>query len=135
MHGVRREPLLEAAAHDLTTGTDVAPMAPAPAAVQVRGCRMPISQRFNMPLLGVMVLGIAFTLSSALSRPWKPTPIQIARDYAQINHRKSNTEFVNIRWWASPTVMSGMPIAKVLEKLRRAFCRSFSYWSRRNDLR
>jgi hypothetical protein len=53
---------------------------------------MSISQRFNMPLLGVMVLGIAFTLSSALSRPWKPTPIQIASDYAQINHRKSNTE-------------------------------------------
>src|SRR5438874_10345454 len=75
---------------------------------------MSISQQFNMLLLGVTVLGVSF--SSASSRPWKPTPTQIAGDYAQINHAKSSTEFVNIRWWAPPTVMSGTPFARVLEK-------------------
>jgi hypothetical protein len=55
-------------------------------------------------------------LSSASSRPWKPTPSQIAGDYAQINHTKSSTDFVNIRWWASPTVVPGTPLAGILEK-------------------
>jgi hypothetical protein len=58
---------------------------------------MSISERFSMLLLGVMVLGITF--SSASSRPWNPTPSQIAGDYAQITHAKSSTDFVNIRWW------------------------------------
>jgi hypothetical protein len=75
---------------------------------------MSISQQFNILLLGVTVLGVSF--SSASSRPWKPTPTQIAGDYAQINHPKSSTEFVNIRWWAPPTVMSGTPFARMLEK-------------------
>jgi hypothetical protein len=57
---------------------------------------------------------IAF--SSASSRPWNPTPSQIAGDYAQINHTKSSTDFVNIRWWASPTVVPGTPLAGILEK-------------------
>jgi hypothetical protein len=75
---------------------------------------MSISERFSMLLLGVMVLGI--TSSSASSRPWKATPIQIAGDYAQIDHQKSSTESVNIRWWAPPTVVSGTPFAGILEK-------------------
>jgi len=75
---------------------------------------MSTSQHLKMLLLSVTVLGIFF--SSALSRPWKPTPTQIAGDYAQINHTKSRTEFVNIRWWAAPTVMSGTPLARMLEK-------------------
>ena len=71
-------------------------------------------QHVKMVLLTMTVLGII--LSSASSRPWKPTPTQIAGDYAQINHAKSGSEFVNIRWWAAPTVMSGTPFARMLEK-------------------
>ena len=78
------------------------------------GHPMSIGQRLNMLLLCVMVLGITF--SSASSRPWKATPIQIAADYAQINDAKGSTEFVNIRWWAPPTVVSGTPLAGILEK-------------------
>jgi len=76
--------------------------------------QMSISQRFNMFLLGVMLSGVV--LSSAFSRPWKATPIQIAGDYALIAHTKSSTDFVNIRWWAEPTVMPGTPLAGILQK-------------------
>jgi hypothetical protein len=76
---------------------------------------MSISERFSMLLLGVMVL-LGITFSSASSRPWNPTPSQIAGDYAQITHAKSSTDFVNIRWWAPPTVVSGTPLAGILEK-------------------
>jgi hypothetical protein len=75
---------------------------------------MSISQRFNMLLLGVMFSSVVF--SSALSRPWKPTPVQLASDYAAINHSKSATDFVNIRWWAEPTVMPDTPLAGLLRK-------------------
>ncbi len=77
---------------------------------------MSISQRFNMLLLGVMLSGVV--LSSAFSRPWKATPIQIAGDYALIAHTKSSTDFVNIRWWAEPTVMPGTPRALENDYLR-----------------
>jgi hypothetical protein len=60
------------------------------------------------------VLSVVF--SSASSRPWKPTPVQLAGDYAAITHTKSNTDFVNIRWWAEPTVMPGTPLASLLQK-------------------
>jgi hypothetical protein len=79
-----------------------------------RGGRMSIHQRFNRFLLGVLVLGAMF--SPAASRPWKPTSIQIAGDYAQINHSKTSTEFVNLRWWAPPSVAPGTPLTRVLEK-------------------
>jgi hypothetical protein len=72
-----------------------------------------ISRGFKLLLLGMMVLGITF--SAASSRPWKPTPVQIADDYSVINHRKSNTETVNIKWWAPPTLGPG-PITGLLEK-------------------
>jgi hypothetical protein len=75
---------------------------------------MSISQRFKMLLLGIMLSGVIF--SSAFSRPWKATAIQIASDYAFIAHTKSNSEFVNIRWWAEPTVMPGTPLAGILQK-------------------
>jgi hypothetical protein len=75
---------------------------------------MSISQRFNVLLVGVMFSSVAF--SSALSRPWKPTPIQLAADYAIITHNKSNTDFVTIRWWAEPTIMPGTPLASLLQK-------------------
>jgi hypothetical protein len=74
---------------------------------------MSIGQRCNMLLLGMMTLGITF--SPASSRTWKATPTQIAGDYAQINHAKSSTENVNIRWWAAPTFAPGS-IAGILEK-------------------
>ncbi len=79
-----------------------------------RGSSMSNTQRFNMLLLGVMLSGAVF--SPAYSRSWKATPAQIAGEYAAIAHARSNTDFVNIRWWASPTVMSGTPLAGVLEK-------------------
>jgi hypothetical protein len=82
------------------------------------------SQRFNMIVLGVMGLGITFT--SASSRPWKSTPIEIAADYAQIDHQKCSTESVNISWWAPPTVMSGTPLYGILEKVHLGFCDPFS---------
>jgi hypothetical protein len=74
---------------------------------------MSVCQRFNTLLLGVMILGVVS--SSASSRPWKATPVQIAGEYAAIAHTKSNTDFVNIRWWAAPTVMPGT-LAGILEK-------------------
>jgi hypothetical protein len=75
---------------------------------------MSTSQRFNMIVLGVMGLGITF--ASASSRPWNATPIEIAADYAQIDHQKSSTESINIRWWAPPTVISGTALDGILEK-------------------
>jgi hypothetical protein len=75
---------------------------------------MAISRRFNMLLLGVMFSSVVF--SSSLSRQWKPTPVQLAGDYAAIAHNKSNTDFINIRWWAEPTVMPGTPLAELLHR-------------------
>jgi hypothetical protein len=75
---------------------------------------MSISQRFHMLLLAVMLTGVFF--SSAFPRPWNATSIQIAGDYAVIAHTKSKTEFVNIRWWAEPTIMPGTPLAGILQK-------------------
>jgi hypothetical protein len=75
---------------------------------------MSINQRVNVLLLGVIFSSVVF--SSVLSRPWKPTPVQLAGDYAAITHTKSNTDFVNIRWWAEPTVMPGTPLASLLQK-------------------
>jgi hypothetical protein len=75
---------------------------------------MSISHRFNMLLFGMIVSSAAF--APAFSRTWKATPIQIAGEYAQINHAKSATDFVNIRWWAAPTVAAGTPLAGILEK-------------------
>jgi hypothetical protein len=72
-----------------------------------------ISRRFSTLAVGAMVLGITF--SSASSRPWKPTPIQTAGDYSVINPSKSNTETVNIKWWAAPTLPPGQ-ITALLEK-------------------
>ena len=78
------------------------------------GSPMSANQQCKMLLLGVTALAISF--SAASSRQWKPTPIQIANDYAQINHAKDNNNFVNVRWWASLTVMSGTPLALMYDK-------------------
>jgi hypothetical protein len=75
---------------------------------------MSISQRFNMLLLGVIFSSVAF--SPALCRQWKPTPVQLAGEYAAINHNITDTEFVNIRWWAEPTVRPGTPVSASFQK-------------------
>jgi hypothetical protein len=72
------------------------------------------SKRVNTLLLGLMFSSVVF--SSALSRQWKPTPLQLASDYATINHNKSNTDFVNVRWWAEPTVMPDTQLSGLLQK-------------------
>src|SRR5436309_2094279 len=84
-----------------------------------RQFQQPVSGPVTGPHVKVLLLtvtALGMFLPSALSRPWKPTPIQVAGDYAQINHAKSSSEFVNIRWWAAPTVASGTPFARMLEK-------------------
>lgn len=71
-------------------------------------------QRLNMLLLGVTVSSAV--LSPAYSRNWKPTSVQLANDYANINHARSKTDFVTIRWWAAPTFQPGTPVAQLLDK-------------------
>jgi hypothetical protein len=71
---------------------------------------------YRNAILSLVAALACITFSPASSRPWKPTPSQIAGDYAQINHTKSSTDFVNIRWWASPTVVPGTPLAGILER-------------------
>jgi len=79
-----------------------------------RAVKMSITQCLNMLLLGVIFSSIVF--SPALSRQWKPTPLQLASDYATISHNKSDTDFVNVRWWAEPTVMPDTPLSGLLQK-------------------
>jgi hypothetical protein len=75
---------------------------------------MSIRQVSNVVLFGMIALSLA--VMPASSRIWRPTPTQIAGEYAQINDAKSATDFVNIRWWAAPTVAAGTPLAGILEK-------------------
>lgn len=75
---------------------------------------MSIHRHVTALLVGAIVSGAA--LSSAASRPWKPTAVQMAADYAAIIHDKGNAEFVNLRWWASPTARPGTALAGMLEK-------------------
>jgi hypothetical protein len=83
-------------------------------AIRARVRPMSINQRLEMVLLCAIVSG--FDFSPAFARAWKPTSIQIAGEYAQINHAKNATDFVNIRWWAPPTVQQGTPLPGILEK-------------------
>src|SRR5271169_1734896 len=53
--------------------------------------------------------------SSASSRPWKPTPSQIAADYASIGHNRGNGDFVTIGWWAAPTLRPGSQLVTIFE--------------------
>jgi hypothetical protein len=69
----------------------------------------------NMILVGAMLSCVVFS-SSASSRPWKPTPTQVAGDYASITHIRGNGDFVNIGWWASPTARPGTQLVEILEK-------------------
>jgi hypothetical protein len=76
---------------------------------------MSIGKRHKMILAGAMLSCVAFC-PSASSRPWNPTPNQIAADYASINHNRGNGDFVTIVWWASPTAMPGTALVALFEK-------------------
>jgi hypothetical protein len=76
---------------------------------------MSIRKRHNMILVGAMLSCVVFS-SSASSRSWKPTPTQVAGDYASITHIRGNGDFVNIGWWASPTARPGTQLVDILEK-------------------
>jgi hypothetical protein len=74
---------------------------------------MSINRCCSTLLLGLTALGM--TSWSSLSRPWKPTPTQMASDYAQIFDNR-NKEIVFLRWWAPPTAQSGTTFAEIVEK-------------------
>jgi len=76
---------------------------------------MSIGQRNKMILVVAMLSCVGFS-TSASSRPWKPTPSQIAADYASISHNRGNGDSVNIGWWAAPTAMPGTRLVAILEK-------------------
>jgi hypothetical protein len=76
---------------------------------------MSIIRRRTTILVGAMLSCAALSFSAS-SRPWKPTPTQIAGDYASINHNKGNGEFVTIGWWAAPTAAPGTQLASLFEK-------------------
>jgi hypothetical protein len=71
-------------------------------------------KRYKMMLVASMLSGI-WLFSSASSRPWKPTPTQLAGDYASITHIKGSGDFVTIGWWASPTARPGTQLVILLE--------------------
>jgi hypothetical protein len=69
----------------------------------------------KMILAGAMLscVGVPFAASS---RPWKPTPSQIAADYASIGHNRGNGDIVTIGWWAAPTSRPGSQLVAIFEK-------------------
>jgi hypothetical protein len=76
---------------------------------------MSARRRHEIILVAAMLSCVGF-YSSASSRPWKPTPSQIASDYASINHNRGNGDFVSIGWWAPPTGMPGSQLVALFEK-------------------
>jgi hypothetical protein len=64
-----------------------------------------------------LVLGLALVLAvgPASARLWKPTPFQLAADYATITHNKGTDGRVIVSWLASP-VMPGPVMSPVLDK-------------------
>src|SRR5580700_6569879 len=75
---------------------------------------MSTRKHYKMMLVGAMLSCVSFS-SSASSRPWKPTPTQIAAYYASITHIKGNGDLVTIGWWASPTARPGTQLVALLE--------------------
>jgi hypothetical protein len=65
-------------------------------------------------LLLLMALGMPSW--SSFSRPWKPSPAQMAADYSQITDNRSDTEVVQLRWWAPPAEQSNTPSAAILKR-------------------
>jgi hypothetical protein len=68
--------------------------------------------------IGIIVAALACIgfSSSASSRPWKPSPSQIAGDYASINHNRGNGDVVTIGWWSSPSATPGSQLASLFER-------------------
>lgn len=75
---------------------------------------MSADRHVNAVLVGVIASAVVF--SAASSRPWKPTAIQMAADYATIVDNKRLGDILNLRWWASPTVKAGTALAAIAEK-------------------
>jgi hypothetical protein len=75
---------------------------------------MSINRHVNALLVGLIALIVV--CSSASSRPWKPTAMQLAADYATISDNRNNNEYVSLRWWASPTTKAGTALAGIFEK-------------------
>jgi putative tryptophan/tyrosine transport system substrate-binding protein len=68
--------------------------------------------------IGIAVVALACIgfSSSTSSRPWKPTPPQIAADYGSITHNKQSGNLVTIVWHASPAAPPGSQLVSILEK-------------------
>jgi hypothetical protein len=70
----------------------------------------------KMIFIGAMLSCVVGFSSPASSRLWKATSIQIAGDYASINHNRGNGDFVTIIWFASPMATAGSQLATTFEK-------------------
>jgi hypothetical protein len=60
-------------------------------------------------------LGILVIASPAMARLWKPTPAQVASDYATITHNKGAEGRVIVGWLASP-IMTGPTMGQLLDR-------------------
>jgi hypothetical protein len=64
----------------------------------------------NFPLIAASAVAlIALGLCPALSRPWKPTPIALVRDYALINDTRPGGELILLGWFVPQMVPSNPP--------------------------
>jgi hypothetical protein len=75
---------------------------------------MSINQ-FNKAILSSIIL-LSLIPVSASSRYWNETPQQAANDYAYIDDVRSNTDRVEIKWWAAPTVKKESSTYNILEQ-------------------
>jgi len=65
--------------------------------------------------IGLLVsLVTTMGLSSASSRPWKPTPVAIARDYVRILDTRPDGNLVALMWFAPQTIRADEPGAATL---------------------
>jgi hypothetical protein len=64
-------------------------------------------------LLQSVLLAIIF--SPGQSREWKPTRAEVFEDYSSINHKKSDDEFITLKWMVAPLVPSN-PLEALVEK-------------------
>jgi hypothetical protein len=53
--------------------------------------------------------------SSASSRVWNATPLQIAADYSSIFHNKGNNDLVSITWFATPMMPAGSQLYPICQ--------------------
>jgi hypothetical protein len=64
-----------------------------------------------------LVFGLALVVAAApaVARMWKPTPAQVAMDYATINHNKGAEGRVIISWMAAP-LMTAPTMKQLLDR-------------------